>query len=78
MDTSNFENFSKSLGYLLLVTLCGADFQNQIDLEFLGNVINYICHEICCGIFALQIACVLVDGSFMFESLLLCISMVPF
>ena len=65
-------------GYLLIVTLFVVSWlQNRIDLEFLGNVINYICYHICCSIFSLQFSCVFsVPRSFVCESLLLCISMV--
>ena len=38
MDISNFDNFFKISDYLL--------FQNQIDLKFFGNVINYFSYEI--------------------------------
>ena len=73
----SFQNVSSSS---LGDSLCGElTFKIKFICNFLVNyVINYICYEICCGIFFLQIVGGFVHGSLMFESLLLCISMVPF
>lgn len=37
---------------------------NSSHSKFLGDVINYICYEICGSIFFLQITCVFAHGSF--------------
>jgi len=73
MDTSNFENFSKSSDYLLLVTLFLVSslkiklICNFLVLKWITFVMKFVV-----VFFFLQFTCVFVDGSFMFESLLLC------
>ena len=68
----------KISGYLPIVTLFVVSWlQNRIDLEFLGNVINYICYHIVVVFFSCYFPAYSVFLGLSCSSLFCCVSLWP-